>query len=183
MRKTLLTAVTISLMGLAGGASAATFNFFATVAAPNECGGGGFDSCTLFGSPTIAKYNYKNGVADAIELNNTVFPSIDGTEFSVSLATNGSGTWSYSPSAPDPAVVTSFVVKAGPGYSIYQWDNSSGTDFTNISWDTSTLGDSALSHITFFDTGVSEVPLPAAGFLLVGALGSLAGLRRRRKAA
>ena len=30
---------------------------------------------------------------------------------------------------------------------------------------------------------VSAVPLPAAGFLLVGALGGLAALRRRRKAA
>lgn len=52
-----------------------------------------------------------------------------------------------------------------------------GGDFTNASTKPSTGG---------FDVdsiSVSAVPLPAAGFLLVGALGGLAALRRRRKAA
>lgn len=38
-----------------------------------------------------------------------------------------------------------------------------------------------LSHTTLY--GVSAVPIPAAGLLLIGALGGLVGLRRRRKAA
>jgi hypothetical protein len=52
-----------------------------------------------------------------------------------------------------------------------------GDDFTNASTQLSTGG---------FDVdsiSVTAVPLPAAGFLLVGALGGLAALRRRRKAA
>lgn len=41
-----------------------------------------------------------------------------------------------------------------------------------------------LSHINLYGTLVAaEVPLPAAGFLLIGALGGLAALRRRRRAA
>jgi len=173
---------------LATVSSAATFSYHSTVASSNECGAGGFDSCTLFGSPTIAKYEYDDGVYGGNELNNTSFPSIDGSEFSVSLASNGSGTWSYTPGVGDPVVVTGFVVKAGSGssgagYSIYTWDDTSGTDFSSIAWDTSTLRNKALSHITFFDTGatISTIPLPAAGWMLLAGLGGIAALRRRKK--
>ncbi|MEC7256747.1 MAG: VPLPA-CTERM sorting domain-containing protein [Pseudomonadota bacterium] len=43
------------------------------------------------------------------------------------------------------------------------------------------LGDSDLDDIVF-RVDVSEVPVPAAGFLLVGGLGAMAALRRRKKA-
>ena len=43
------------------------------------------------------------------------------------------------------------------------------------------LGDSDLDDIVF-RVDVSQVPVPAAGFLLVGGLGAMAALRRRKKA-
>ena len=43
------------------------------------------------------------------------------------------------------------------------------------------LGDSDLDDIVF-RVDVSEVPVPAAGFLLMGGLGAMAALRRRKKA-
>jgi hypothetical protein len=39
-----------------------------------------------------------------------------------------------------------------------------------------------ISHVSLYVSNPSPVPLPAAGFLLVGALGGLAALRRRRRA-
>jgi hypothetical protein len=43
------------------------------------------------------------------------------------------------------------------------------------------IGDSDLDDIVF-RVDVSEVPVPAAGFLLIGGLGAMAALRRRKKA-
>ena len=170
--------------GLAGSAQAATFNLAGTFRG-NECQQfQGFDRCFYNDSPTIAKFNYDDGTPGAEEYNNTVFPSIDGSEFTVTLDTNSSGDWSYALGTDDPTIVTAFVVKAGNEYSVYEWDDTSGSDFMNIEWDTSTLGDRALSHITFFDTGMmAPVPVPAAAGLMVLALGSLPLLRRRRKSA
>jgi hypothetical protein len=39
-----------------------------------------------------------------------------------------------------------------------------------------------VSHISVYTVGVAPIPLPAAGFLLIGALGGLAAVRRRRRA-
>jgi hypothetical protein len=39
-----------------------------------------------------------------------------------------------------------------------------------------------VSHISVYTVGVAPVPLPAAGFLMIGALGGLAAIRRRRRA-
>lgn len=186
MLKTLRLPLVISLLAfsLPMAAHAATFTYAGTFEG-NECQG--FDGCTLGGSPVIAKFEYDDGVADGNELNTDVFGSIDGTEFIIGFddGSDNSGKWSYSPAGADPVVITSFVVKSGNensggGYSVYTWDSDSGTDYTNIFWDTSTLGDKALSHITFFDTGLSEVPLPAAGWMLLAGIAGMAGLKRRK---
>lgn len=180
MKEAILSFVTAVGLISASSVAAATFSYVDTFSG-NECGSGGFDSCTYDGSPTIAKFNYDDGTPGAIELNNTVFPSISGGEFTISLTTDGSGSWSYTPGAGDPVVITAFAVKAGNAYSIFEWDDTSGTSYSGIAWDTSTLSGKALSHITFFDTGLAPVPLPAAGLLLVGALGGLGLMRRRKK--
>jgi len=40
-----------------------------------------------------------------------------------------------------------------------------------------------ISHVSLYVSDPATIPVPAAGFLLVGALGGLAALRRRRRAA
>jgi len=76
------------------------------------------------------------------------------------------------------------VVKGGRGFSGYKIDTSKGLFGT---WSTASLTNGggnrpAISHMTLYATP-APIPLPAAGFLLLGALGGLAVLRRRRRAA
>lgn len=67
------------------------------------------------------------------------------------------------------------IIKVGnaPDYTILR--NDSGAKFS-FTWDSGS-GGGEISHYS----EISAVPLPAAGFLLIGALGGLAALRRRRK--
>lgn len=54
----------------------------------------------------------------------------------------------------------------------------------NISWLSVSGGGNGLSHYTEFGSAPpATVPVPAAGLLLLGALGGLAALRRRRRVA
>lgn len=172
----ILSASVLVLMSVSA-ASAVTVSY---VSAANECGEGGFDACTYDGSPTIIKFGGRGFSLDEI---NGLFPSIDGSEFEFTVTEKKdgvepiAGTWKYTPGAGDPAI-TAYAVKAGKGYNL----------FTNLTPDEALGGGwytpdrKGISHITFFDTGMSPVPLPAGGLLLLGALGAL-GLMRRRKTA
>lgn len=53
--------------------------------------------------------------------------------------------------------------------------------FSSGTWSTVDLGGKAISNMTLFGT-VAPIPLPAAGFLMLGALGALGVAARRRKA-
>ncbi len=207
-----------SFVGFASGASAAvlTYEFDG-----NDCKGyfavgpgNGFDSCTIFAneggqnillSPVIAQYNESLNVS---EVNNTVYPSIDGTEFSFSNTTssgtdtNLTGDWSYNRGLLDPGV--RFWVAKNQSFTLFwEVDDSavaSGgvcdvTDLYTVaclsaalvvdsgSW--TTPGGQSLSHITFYDsvdpTVVPDIPLPAAGWMLIAGLGGMGALRRRKK--
>ena len=82
------------------------------------------------------------------------------------------------------------VLKGGNGYAAYLLDISAGL---SGEWSTQALtvgnkdNQPAISHISLYvspgTTTTTVVPLPAAGLLLIGALGSLVALRRRRKTA
>ena len=108
MSKTL--SLTIRLLVVCAGAFVLQANA-ATVSREfqgNDCSGyfgTGFDSCTIFVnsmgerielSPVIAKFEEDLSLD---EVNNTVFPSVDGSEFSFSdpVPENVTGTWNYTP--------------------------------------------------------------------------------------
>lgn len=182
MRNLLTVAAAVLSMGVAGGASAATF-VSSGVFSQNECvGQGSFANCTLNGAASVAKFKFDKGVAIGTVLNNTVFPAIDGSEFQVSLDNRRSGAWSYTPGNGDPLTITAFVVKTKGKYSVFTWDPSSGSDLSDILFNTRDMDRNSLKYVSFYSgNNISPVPLPAAGLLLIASLGGLAALRRRRK--
>ena len=212
MRKELYFAVRALLvlaLGVAVQANAATVS---RSFSGNDCSGyfgQGFDSCTVFVnsggedielSPVIAKYG---GDLTVSETNGTVFPSIDGTEFSFSNTTtdNKTGTWTYTQGAGDPGV-RYWATKAGPDFLLF-WEvddaavaGGGACDVTDVytlaclqealvvtESDWTTPDNKELSHITFYDTSVTptggEIPIPAAVWLFGSGLGLLGWMRRR----
>jgi hypothetical protein len=126
-------------------------------------------------SPWIIKYDEFEDSATAGQIFiNQLFPTIDGSEFEITFSTDfNAGTWTYTPGPGDP-VVTAVAAKGGSQYNFY-FDADGFTSF-----DFAAPGSANLSHITFFDTDHSVVPLPAAGWLLVAGMGGLAAMRRRK---
>mgnify|MGYP002621903061 CR=1 FL=1 len=102
-------------------------------------------------------------------------------------AKSGSWTWTATLGVEDPVAPHYMVVKAGSGkngkeggWAVYKL--AIGEIFGGL-WDTSALGDKDVSHISFYNTGVPEVvPVPAAGLMLITALGGFFAMRRRKSA-
>jgi len=173
----------------------------------NDCSGyfgTGFDSCTIFVnsggetielSPVIAKYEEDLSLD---EVNNTVFPTIDGTEFTFSnLGTdNSTGDFLYTKDDLFDPGTRYWATKASDGFILFwEVDDSAvagggvcdvadvfnlacldaALEVTSGSW--TTIDDKELSHITFYDTAI--IPVPAAVWLFGSALGLLGWVRRR----
>lgn len=82
------------------------------------------------------------------------------------------GEWSYTGSD----IITHIVIKAGPNYSLFEF-----TDGLNMGFfDTSTLDNKGLSHITAY--AAEPIPLPAAVWLMLSGCIGLLGFGKRRKA-
>ncbi len=205
MNTFILRSVVVALALVSFSASAATIS---REFSGNDCSGyfgTGFDSCTIFVndnderielSPVIAKFG---GDLVLSETNDTIFPSVDGSEFGFANTTaeNKTGDWTYTQGADDPGV-RYWATKAGSNFLLF-WEvddaaiaSGGACDVADVyaldcldaalvvdaaSW--STPDNKELSHITFYDTAV--IPVPAAVWLFGSALGML-GWTRRRKA-
>ncbi len=196
-----------SLRGLASTAAGAVMLAAAGAVAPvhadtliatidgNDCPGvfgSPFSSCVarfpltgsatvLAPSPVIIKVGFhEDGTIATTEINTSLFPSIDGSEFSFTFGASGTGTgtWRYTPGDNDP-LITAFVAKAGPRFSLFANDG----DEKSGSW--STPEGRALSHLTLYGSWSPlqhDVPEPASLALFgAGLFGlGLAAHRRRR---
>ncbi len=108
---------------------------------------------------------------------------------SVSASETNNGSWSIDYLTKSYSVFA-LSLKAANGYAVYLFDLSPGSAM-DLAGTFKTLGFQAgnspnspdLSHMTVavYGDGVSAVPLPAAGWLMLAGIGGLAALRRRKR--
>ena len=155
----------------------------------NECGGmGGFSNCyasatgTSQGSGsagTIAKFG-----TGGLEDQSTHFPSIDGSEFTVSYTAGMNNSvnqlsFSYTPGANDPAIYY-VAVKQAKGFVLFSDTSPITSGVINLT--TYFPKNPGYSHITFFGSpgAAPGVPEPATWGLLILGFGAIGGALRRR---
>lgn len=176
-------------------AQAATTNDYQLVGgypvSGNDCTGGlGTDpNCSWDGSPQIIKIDFHDSSTDVSAVSvNPMFADVTASMFAFSFDTSFANpffSWTYTPCPTCPGI-TAFSVKFGNYYSVYEKQGQAFAGLGDFSddWLTGLNPASnaylAPSHITFFDT-TTQIPLPAAGWLMLGALGALVGLKRRRR--
>ena len=166
----------------------------------NDCAGyfgGDFNDCMIsYGETDISPIIIKFTPGEAAKIN-PEFDSITGLEWDISGETDlSSGIWTYTPGEDDPEA-RFWAAKAGAGFNLF-WDvdqidldaglcdtiNSlecllAANSVTSGTWQTP--GDKALSHLTFYDSAPSPIPVPAAFWLFGTALIGFIGISRRIK--
>ncbi len=161
----------------------------------NDCSGvfgQGFADCRVpeelsgveGGTPVIIKFEFNdNGGVTVVSINDALFPTIDGLEFSFDFGADGNtgtGTWSYTQGVGDPDI-TVFAAKGGNiGFNLFstEGDYSDVEYFTPNNPNGSPAG---LSHLTFYDTN-GDIDAAEPGTLALFGLGLLGlGLGRRRR--
>ena len=180
-KKTILGAVLAAAMtvGMTGAASAATVFV------------GSFDGNDPFpgplnGSPALAKCDEgAEGVVSPTACSNWADGNAEGdysNAFDLTYNDDFSFDWSF-----DASQVTGtanvlapiwIAVKAGANYLVYQI--TGGDIFGSV--DISGVDKNAISHVSFYDTGVPDIPLPAAVWLMGAGLAGLGFAGRKKKA-
>jgi hypothetical protein len=142
------------------------------------------------GSPIIAKVDASGSVET-----NSLFPTINGDEFSFTTTGQGTGTFTYTMGIGDP-FLTALVAKGGSGFNLFtDLVAAVGNVYTGI-WYTPVNPKNGknygLSHLSFYDTGAynggggsggpNAVPIPGALPLLLTGIAGLGWLSRRRSA-
>lgn len=131
--------------------------------------------------------NLNGGIFSGLEDDWSIFGKSDETD-DVTAPETTSGSWSVNFS-PEAYSVFAVSLKAATGYAVYLFDLrpdadslfGGGFETTGILNPGGNVAD--LSHMTIavWDGEISVVPLPAAGWLLLGGLGGLAAFKRRKK--
>ena len=172
-------------MGFATSAQAAVT--LLGITAGTDCSGkGGFANCyanpdgtitqgtTQGGSPAIWKIN-----SDGSKETSSTFPSITGSEFSVTYF-GGTNTlnFTYTPGADDPTIHY-FAIKQANSTALYY--DSDPITAGSINLDGLFPNNPGFSHITFFDTGDPAVPEPGVWALLITGFFGIGSMLRRRR--
>ena len=134
-------------------------------------GTGDYDFDTAFGELFTNSFG-SNEANEALWINDVLSTSFTASDLSKTEGTSDGVTYS--------TTATYVIIKVGkdPNYTILRNDSGGSFDF---SWSGADSAGAGISHFTV--GGLSPIPLPAAGFLLLGALGGLGLMRRRRKIA
>ena len=172
-------AVLGGLLSLAVASQARAESFYLATISGNDCSGvfgTGFTQCAIPSTfdpdmtPVIIKFNPDGTVS---EVNSALFPTISGSEFSFTFNSDGTGEWTYTAGANDPATLVSyFVAKGGDSFNLFSVD-SNGPN----SW--FAPPGAGLSHLTFYEGATNDVVPEPGTWLLVGS--GLVAARRWRK--
>jgi len=172
---------------------------------PNDCAGlfgPNFGACDVgfLLQEDVSPIILKNNIGGQTEINDSEFPTVDGSEFSLTGQGGSAGTWTYTPGLGDPEVRYWVAAGGNQGFVLHWMVDDGGTgapplvcgpDAYNLaclnlalpvtSGNWSTLGGFGLSHISWYDTdGGTTIPEPVTLALFgVGLAGY--GLARRRQ--
>jgi hypothetical protein len=168
--------------------SVASAAFIATIPG-NDCAGvfgQPFDDCKVPAqydpneTPIIIKFEFNDAGGITATTISSLFPTIDGSEFSFVFGNGTStGTWTYNPGPGDPDI-NFFVAKGGDFFNLFSnlGDPLSDDWFTPLNPANQQLFN--LSHLSFYDTN-GRIPEPASLALLGLGLAGLAFVRRRKR--
>lgn len=140
----------------------------------------------LMGSPALAKCDDGAEGNHPIVCDNWLDGGAEGdysNAFSLTYDSESSFDWSFDGSlvtgTTDVLIPLFIAIKAGSDYLVYELTEGE----LSGSIDISNIDEMAISHVSFYDTGTPEIPIPAAIWLMGAGLAGLGFAGRRKKQA